>query len=79
MIRIPNTAICLLLAVALAGCGLTGDLQRPGPLFGDPFEEIVPAELPEVRDRDLPQLPARQDGSGEDDATDELLGGPEQG
>ncbi len=70
---------------ALAGCGLTGDLQRPDPLFGDPDDRGA-ASLPD-RDveRGLPDTgaasPEDEDGDETDetglpDAEDELLGGP---
>ncbi len=78
MIGIAKKTAWLLLPAALAGCGLTGDLQRPPPLFGENLPEIVPAELPEGEDRDLPQLPPRQDRSQTPADSDELLGGPEQ-
>tara|TARA_R110002072_G_scaffold9658_1_gene46524 strand:+ start:2958 stop:3107 length:150 start_codon:yes stop_codon:yes gene_type:complete len=35
---------CLLLAVsalALAGCGMRGNLERPPPMWGDPAQEPV--------------------------------------
>ena len=73
-------AVC---ALALAGCGLTGDLQRPEPLIGSP-DDIDAARLP---DREVERgLPDDFEGAGaidEDDtdddtpnAEDELLGGP---
>ena len=61
-------------SAVLPACGLTGDLQRPDPLWGSPQD--VEAELPEERSSTLPQLPPRaeeEDGESED----ELLGGPE--
>jgi hypothetical protein len=38
-------AALILGTLTLPACGLTGDLKRPGPLWGDPND--VEAELPE--------------------------------
>jgi len=68
-------AAALLAASNLAACGLTGDLQRPDPLWGDPSSTTEPAELPDRSQTNLPDLPDREDESTEPDADDELLGG----
>jgi len=80
MTRVLPALGALALAGTLAGCGLTGDLQRPDPLFGDPDDRAA-AELPD-RDveRGLPETPetSREEPDEDDlpDADDELLGGP---
>lgn len=74
MIRIPALAAALFLTASVSACGLTGDLQRPGPLVGDPSTRVDPADLPQGEDRDLPSLPDRPGSQDEDE--DELLGGP---
>ncbi len=61
------------LCLSVAGCGLTGDLQRPGPLIGQPGRDVAPAELPAEGERALPPLPERSSDAPEED---ELLGGP---
>lgn len=76
MIRTLALAGALLLTTSISACGLTGDLQRPGPLIGDPSRDVPPADLPEGEDRDLPQLPPRPGPQNQPDADDELLGGP---
>ncbi len=66
----------LIAATNLAACGLTGDLERPGPLWGDPQGDVAPAELPEDRQGNLPDLPDRDaDEAPDPDSDDELLGG----
>ncbi|KCZ54248.1 hypothetical protein HY29_15060 [Hyphomonas beringensis] len=67
----------LIAAANLAACGLTGDLERPGPLWGDPKGDVAPADLPEQKQGTLPDLPDRpdEDAAAEEDADDELLGG----
>lgn len=67
-------AAALLAAGTLSACGLTGELKRPAPLWGDPGEAIDPADLPGEAESDLPPLPERE-SSGTQDADDELLGG----
>lgn len=78
MNRIPTLIVIGLLASSLSACGLTGDLQRPDPLIGNPSGEIDPAGLPGEGGRDLPQLPDRPSNTPEDneEEDDELLGGP---
>jgi hypothetical protein len=61
------------LCLTVAGCGLTGDLQRPGPLIGQPGRDVSPADLPTAGERTLPPLPERPSNAPEED---ELLGGP---
>lgn len=68
-------AAALLASANLAACGLTGDLKRPDPLWGDPADGLEPAELPEQNQGDLPRLPDRDDEESDMDADDELLGG----
>lgn len=65
----------LVAAANLAACGLTGDLKRPDPLWGDPSGELDPAELPQQNQTNLPDLPDREEDEAEQDADDELLGG----
>ncbi len=65
-----------LILLALPACGLTGDLTRPGPLIGNPSGEVDPASLPGSDGRELPPLPERPSTEAEDEAEDELLGGP---
>lgn len=76
MTRILALAGALLLTASLSACGLTGDLQRPGPLIGTPSRDVPPADLPEGEDRDLPELPQRPQGQNQPADDDELLGGP---
>ena len=69
-------AAALLAASNLAACGLTGDLARPDPLWGNPDESVEPAELPDKTQTNLPDLPDREDEEDTPpDADDELLGG----
>ncbi|HAE27011.1 MULTISPECIES: LPS translocon maturation chaperone LptM [Hyphomonas] len=69
-------AALILGTLALPACGLTGDLKRPDPLWGDPND--VEAELPEGNTSTLPKLPPRQEAEDSDTSgEDELLGGPE--
>lgn len=75
MRRIPALVLIGLLASSLAACGLTGDLQRPGPLIGNPAGDVDPATVPDEGGRDLPQLPDRPLSASDEDE-DELLGGP---
>lgn len=67
-------AAAILAASNLAACGLTGDLERPGPLWGHPDGSAGEAELPDDTQSNLPDLPDREDDS-DADADDELLGG----
>ncbi|KJS35575.1 MAG: hypothetical protein VR74_15535 [Hyphomonas sp. BRH_c22] len=67
-------AAVLIAAGSLSACGLTGDLKRPSPLWGDPNETLEPANLPDQAESDLPPLPERETGPT-DEADDELLGG----
>lgn len=62
---------------SVSACGLTGDLKRPAPIWGEGTNGAKPAELPDSNRSQLPQLPDR-DGAEDDalpDAEDELLGG----
>lgn len=62
---------------SVSACGLTGDLKRPAPIWGEGTDGSKPAELPESNRSQLPQLPEREE-SDEDtppNADDELLGG----
>lgn len=72
MKRILFLACGALAVSSLAGCGLTGDLKRPDPLFGEPREGLEPAELPTDSGNELPELPE----ADAPDSDDELLGGP---
>tara|TARA_R110000787_G_C13344098_1_gene438481 strand:- start:784 stop:1023 length:240 start_codon:yes stop_codon:yes gene_type:complete len=65
----------LLAASSLSACGLTGDLKRPAPLWGNPDNGVEAADLPEDAKSDLPPLPERASEAPSDDADDELLGG----
>ena len=71
-------AALILGAVSLPACGLTGDLKRPEPLWGNPSGNAE-AELPEGNSSALPKLPPREEAKDSDtaDGDDELLGGPE--
>lgn len=62
--------------LTLPACGLTGDLKRPDPLWGDPANDVE-AELPGSSSSTLPKLPPRVDEEQNSDSDDELLGGPE--
>lgn len=69
-------AALILGSLTLPACGLTGDLKRPDPLWGDPQD--VEAELPEGDGSALPTLPPREDAEDSSDSDDdELLGGLE--
>ncbi|MBD3769667.1 MAG: hypothetical protein IE925_05910 [Rhodobacterales bacterium] len=69
-------AALILGALTLPACGLTGDLKRPDPLWGDPQD--VEAELPTGNGSTLPELPPRADAEeSSDNSDDELLGGLE--
>ncbi len=69
-------AALILGALTLPACGLTGELKRPDPLWGDPND--VEAELPEGNTSTLPRLPPREEAEdSEASGEDELLGGPE--
>ncbi|WP_213269627.1 lipoprotein [Hyphomonas sp.] len=70
-------AAAILLATSVSACGLTGPLQRPGPLIGNPSGSVDPASLPDGEARDLPALPDRpQNQEKPPEEEDELLGGP---
>jgi len=75
MKRILVLAAATLLISSVSACGLTGDLQRPGPLIGSPGD-VDPASLPESTGENLPQLPERPNQRNSSDEDDELLGGP---
>jgi predicted small lipoprotein YifL len=49
-------------AAALAGCGKQGDLQRPGPLFGQP-RAVLPSDL----ERGAPDETSEAENQDEDD------------
>lgn len=77
MTRKYALAAAILLAASLSACGLTGPLQRPGPLIGNPSGDVDPASLPDGQARDLPALPDRPQSEEEAaEEEDELLGGP---
>lgn len=79
MNRRPLAIAALIIAsVSLPACGLTGDLKRPAPLWGQP-DGGEEAKLPEGDSSTLPKLPPREEAkdSEADDSGDELLGGPE--
>ena len=78
MNRTLAIAALVLGAVSLPACGLTGDLKRPDPLWGDPAHGAE-AELPEGNSSALPKLPPREEAKDSDTSggEDELLGGPE--
>ena len=61
---------------SLSACGLTGDLKRPAPLFGT-GNNVDPAELPDGASKNLPDLPDRPSQRTDEEAEDELLGGPD--
>ena len=77
MSRSLAIATALLLAGTLPACGLTGDLTRPDPLWGEGADDLEPAELPGTGDAGLPDLPDRdeEDEDSAPNAEDELLGG----
>ncbi|MEQ8320699.1 MAG: lipoprotein [Rhodospirillales bacterium] len=68
-------AAALIAVSSLSACGLTGDLKRPAPLWGNPDEALEPADLPDQAKSDLPPLPERESTAPADNADDELLGG----
>ncbi|MEP0313146.1 MAG: lipoprotein [Hyphomonas sp.] len=68
-------AALMVASASLAACGLTGDLKRPDPLWGEPSDGLEPAELPPQNQNNLPSLPDREDEDTDTDADDELLGG----
>jgi predicted small lipoprotein YifL len=77
MTRTLALAAAILLTTSLSACGLTGPLQRPGPLIGNPSGDVDPASLPDGEARDLPALPDRPQNQEErEEEEDELLGGP---
>ncbi|MGH1422051.1 MAG: LPS translocon maturation chaperone LptM [Hyphomonas sp.] len=69
-------AACLALS-SVSACGLTGDLKRPAPMWGEGAQDVEPAELPDAGRSQLPQLPDREDPEEDTppNAEDELLGG----
>lgn len=75
MKRLLGAAAALVLLGGVSACGLTGPLQRPGPLVGS-GNNIDPATLPDAQNKNLPDLPARPSSGPDDEAEDELLGGP---
>jgi len=75
MKRLLGAAAALVLLGGVSACGLTGPLQRPGPLVGS-GNEVDPAGLPDNSDKNLPQLPDRPSAEPDEEAEDELLGGP---
>lgn len=76
MTRILGAVLALALMGTVSACGLTGDLKRPGPLVGNP-SNVDPATLPDAENKNLPQLPDRPAAAEDEEAEDELLGGPE--
>ena len=75
MRRMLGAMAALVLVSGVSACGLTGDLKRPGPLVGNP-DDIDPASLPDAENKNLPPLPDRP-AAEDDEAEDELLGGPD--
>jgi len=75
MQRLLGAMAALVLLGGVSACGLTGDLKRPGPLIGNP-NEVDPADLPDAKNKNLPELPDRPSQASADDEEDELLGGP---
>ncbi len=75
MKRVLGAAAALVLLGGVSACGLTGDLKRPGPLVGS-GNEVDPADLPDAKNRNLPELPDRPSSEADEEAGDELLGGP---
>jgi hypothetical protein len=75
MKRLLGAAAALVLLGGVSACGLTGDLKRPGPLIGNP-NNVDPASLPDAENKNLPQLPNRPSDPVDEQAEDELLGGP---
>jgi hypothetical protein len=76
MKRLLGAAAALVLLGGVSACGLTGDLKRPGPLIGNP-NNVDPASLPDAENKNLPQLPDRPADPVDEEAEDELLGGPD--
>lgn len=78
-------SLAVLALASLGACGITGDLERPDPLWGKPDAQTKPAELPETSSDTRPPLPPRATDSPAAPAAtdtppnsdDELLGGPE--
>jgi len=75
MKRILGAAMALVLLSGVSACGLTGPLQRPGPLVGS-GNVADPAGLPDGQDKNLPDLPERPSAEPDEETEDELLGGP---
>ncbi|MDP3460231.1 MAG: lipoprotein [Hyphomonas sp.] len=75
MKRLFGSAAALVLLSGVSACGLTGPLQRPDPLFGKP-SGVDPATLPDAQNKNLPPLPPRPSETQDEEADDELLGGP---
>lgn len=75
MKRILGAATALIFLGGVSACGLTGPLQRPGPLIGS-GNETDPAGLPDDESKNLPELPERPSAEPDEEAEDELLGGP---
>lgn len=75
MKRLLGAAAALVLMGSVSACGLTGPLQRPGPLVGS-GNEVDPADLPDAKNKNLPELPDRPSSEADEEAEDELLGGP---
>lgn len=82
--RLAALALVTSLGSGLAGCGLTGELQRPDPIFGEP-DDSPAGQLPNRQvERGLPDAGGvlgeddddRDAGSSAPSADDELLGGP---
>lgn len=57
----------------LAGCGLTGDLERPPPLWGDPGKSGVEAAVP-IEDN----TERIGEGTSVFETEDDLLGDPDE-
>lgn len=75
MKRFLGAVAALVLLGGVSACGLTGPLQRPGPLVGS-GNEVDPADLPDAKNKNLPQLPDRPAAEPDEETEDELLGGP---
>lgn len=72
-------AVAMFAMSFLASCGLTGELARPDPIFGDGTRRGDAAKLPESTVDNLPQLPGESPEEVEDpltppDSDEELLG-----
>lgn len=76
MKRFLGAAAALVLLGGVSACGLTGPLQRPGPLVGG-GNQADPASLPDDESKNLPELPERPSEAPDEEAEDELLGGPD--